>query len=82
VSDSPFNSGGEGCPFPLAVFCLDLLTAIVSIAAPALQSISLAMLAQPTEGVHHAGVFSLTIYESQQFIEFIAAQAALPLARE
>jgi serine phosphatase RsbU (regulator of sigma subunit) len=59
--------------FLLAFFYFDLLTAIVCIAAPTLWSISLHMLAQPSDGVHDAGAMSLTIAAVSLIIALIFA---------
>ena len=59
--------------FLLAFLCFDLLTAIVCIAAPTLWSTGLQMFAQPSEGLHNAGLISLTITTVSILIAFIFA---------
>jgi len=69
----PLMAAARAVLFLLAFFYFDLLTAIVCIAAPTLWTISLQMLAQPSEGVHNAGVISLTISAVSLLAAFIFA---------
>jgi serine phosphatase RsbU (regulator of sigma subunit) len=59
--------------FLLAFFYFDLLTAIVCIAAPTCWSIILDMIAQPSEGLHDAGLVSLFLAAVSILIAFIFA---------
>ena len=59
--------------FLLAFLCFDLLTAIVCIAAPTIWSTGLQMFAQPSEGLHNAGLISLAITTISIPIAFIFA---------
>jgi serine phosphatase RsbU (regulator of sigma subunit) len=59
--------------FLLSFFYFDLLTAIICIAAPTLWKISLQMLAQPSGGLHNAGIISLTISGVSILIAFVFA---------
>jgi serine phosphatase RsbU (regulator of sigma subunit) len=57
--------------FLLAFFYFDLLAAIVCIGAPTLWSVTLEMIAQPSRGIHDAGLISLTITAVSILIAFI-----------
>src|SRR5262245_59262259 len=59
--------------FLLAFFYFDLLTAIVCIAAPTCWSTILEMIAQPSKGLHDAGLISLILAAVWILIAFIFA---------
>src|SRR5262245_34310 len=59
--------------FLLAFFYFDLLTAIVCIAAPTCWSTLLEMIAQPSAGLHDAGLVSLILAAVSTLIAFIFA---------
>jgi serine phosphatase RsbU (regulator of sigma subunit)/MFS family permease len=59
--------------FLLAFFYFDLLTAIVCIAAPICWSTILDMIAQPSKGLHDAGLVSLILAAVSTLIAFIFA---------
>ncbi len=57
----------------LTFFYFDLLTAIICIAAPTCWSIIMQMMAQPSRGIHDAGLISLGIAATSILIAFICA---------
>jgi serine phosphatase RsbU (regulator of sigma subunit) len=59
--------------FLLAFFYFDLLTAIICIAAPTCWSTILEMIAQPSKGLHDAGLVSLTLASSSILIAVVFA---------
>src|SRR5262245_25842598 len=59
--------------FLLAFFYFDLLTAIVCLAAPTCWSTILEMIAQPSRGLHDAGLVSLILAAASTTIAFIFA---------
>jgi serine phosphatase RsbU (regulator of sigma subunit) len=59
--------------FLLAFFCFDLLTAIFCIAAPTCWGIILQMIAQPSKGLHDAGLVSLILAATSLVVAIIFA---------
>jgi len=69
----PLMAAARTFLFLLAFFYFDLLTAIVCLGAATSWSITLQMLAQPSKGIHDAGLISLTMSAISLLIAFIFA---------